>query len=425
MNIQPFGFSPATPALLRKKMPRLQIVGTRGQSLGQDTNGALGGANGTNYTRAESRFYSKLGPQAVADFQLMYANSYLTAGSGDALTPNDITVQSAIELQDANPYCYQAQFDGAPSRVLGAGAAGVLTDKVAIDVAAGGFVWLRTDVTVPSGLRWPRGGFKSFTGEKAVESNEATSQLLTTGALATPGTGVESNAYLPQAVLGVPDRPFLSAVILGDSIAEGSGDDSIGDGFGNRGFVARGLNSVSGVVVPWCKITMPSDNPIAQRNHQSWRRHTPWNYADLLINEHGGNQLSSVTAAVMLTHLQRIWLQGRRRGMRVIQVKLGPRTTCSTAAKWTTPASQDGYASGFEPGGKRDQLNAMIDAALVAGEIDGVIDPNVDWEDQANPGKWVTNGTANFPTSDGVHPSATFHALVGNRVSAAVSTFVY
>lgn len=413
----------------RVALPKVQIVGTRGQAPGSDSGGPVGGGGGTNYTRHDSRFLSRIGPSGCSALQLLYPNWYLTAGSGDTDGPNDVTLQAAIEITSPSSAFFKMQFNGAFTTTLLSGA-NVVSDPWAGDVLASADVWMRTGLVVTSGQQWPRGTAMSVNGERGYDSlvsANPTSQVYATGALALPsGTPAQAPGFSPLALIGIPQTPFPAAIILGDSIADGTGDDSQGDLFGNRGFIARGLWDVGALpyAVPWVKITMPSDNAIAQRIYTSKLRRFPWRYATHLISEHGGNQLQNVTAAQMLDHLRNnIWIPARVQGLRVVQVKLGPRTTCSTANKWTSAASQDGYASGFEPGGKRDTVNAGISAALAAGEIDYVIDPNAAWEDPANPCKWVTNGAANYPTTDGTHPSAAMHTLGGNIVRAVAATW--
>ena len=53
--------------------------------------------------------------------------------------------------------------------------------------------------------------------------------------------------------------------------------------------------------------------------------------------------------------------------------------------------------------------------------LDAVIDANVCVEDPANPGKWVTTGAANYPTTDGTHPSPALHLLASQLVRAWAS----
>ncbi len=409
---------PASPVVIRRVLPRLQIVGSRGQALGQDTNGALGGAGGTNYTRAESRFRSVIGPEGASDLRLLYGNYIITAGSGDQVGPNALTVEAALELQTGTPNSFAAQWNGQDIGSIGIGAAHALTDAVPLDVPGGGFVWMRTGITVTAGQQWPRGYTASATGEKAAESTAATSQISSQGPLATPAGGAAANGFGPLALLGIPTRAMPAVIILGDSIADGSGDSGTGDAEGNRGFARRGLRFADGSVIPYHASTKPSDNPLALRIHQSWRRHVPWQYANWLLNEHGGNQLSSVTVSAMLGYLQLIWDSAHRRNMKVCQVLLGPRTTGS----WTSAASQTGFNADFEPGGKRDQLNNLIRAAYAAGVIEAIIDPNQDWEDPANPGKWVTTGAADYATADGTHPSAAMAIAAAARVRAWAAT---
>jgi len=48
----------------------------------------------------------------------------------------------------------------------------------------------------------------------------------------------------------------------------------------------------------------------------------------------------------------------------------------------------------------------------IRGTIDGVIDVAAAVADSGEPNKWKVDTTANYATSDGTHPSPTFHSTI-------------
>ena len=109
--------------------------------------------------------------------------------------------------------------------------------------------------------------------------------------------------------------------------------------------------------------------------------------------------------------------------------------TASTDA-WATAANQTvnaGYESAYTPGvsgtatsgagltGTRGAFNAWLFAQAAAGVIDGVIDVNAAIEDAGNPGKWATNGSANYATTDGIHPTTVKHVAMAAAAQPVVA----
>src|SRR5262249_9148167 len=101
--------------------------------------------------------------------------------------------------------------------------------------------------------------------------------------------------------------------------------------------------------------------------------------------------------------------------LKVAQSLIMPRTTSSDS--WATAANQTSV-SGFGVGELRDQFNAWVLTQVGGGLLDVVIDPNPYVEDQSHPSKWISNNSANYPTTDGVHPSSALHILAAQAVNS-------
>lgn len=73
---------------------------------------------------------------------------------------------------------------------------------------------------------------------------------------------------------------------------------------------------------------------------------------------------------------------------------------------------------GFTLGGIRDQYNSWLQSIVGAGILDYYIDVNSTLADSGTPNVWVTNGTNQYSTVDGTHPSQTGHLLAAPVVTA-------
>jgi hypothetical protein len=102
----------------------------------------------------------------------------------------------------------------------------------------------------------------------------------------------------------------------------------------------------------------------------------------------------------------------------IYQTTLTPRTTSTD--DWATEANQTVYDSNFAPGGPRDQLNALIKAAVGMNFLTNFIDVAAQVQAGDNIDIWLVNGTSGYCTNDGLHPLGTCHALMAPFLAAAL-----
>jgi lysophospholipase L1-like esterase len=405
-----------------RSAPRLQLVATCGFIANAQT---VSDAS----SRYESRVRVKSPPVAVSDLQLLYPAYYLPSSGGGVETPlaNNLTIGAAIEL-DTPAKHVTAYFQGKLQGTLEAGAGLITSDQIGIDLEPSTAFWVRSDFPGAAGLQVPTGRNAAINGESFVKSTEATTQIFGTGLLAARATGTIGSNGIPGpiAIIGRAERPVPAIAILNDSIAFGSGDASNAGivAGGNYGFVPRGLQDVDGVggMWPWIMIGRSSGNLSNFLTPDAPRRMALLHYCSHAIVQAGTNDLASQSLAAAQNSALKVWAACRRRGLEVYQVLIFPRIA-STTDSYASAAGQV-PAAGFETGGgKRDPFNAWVRACVADGTIDGLIDPNPFVEDSVNPGKWITNGSANYPTSDGVHPSTALHVLAAKAVAAVARTF--
>ena len=397
------------PIAPRDMFSRVQIVATRGQF--------PGGLGGSGNTLVEGRYKARTGKSPVYGLQYLFANRYLQdTAQGEAAGSHDMTVTAALEFLRTAPSTMATlamRFRGQNSSVLSAGSPRLLTDPLAILLPADSEIYIRCAAAVTGGQQWVGGFEKKTTVDAMVEGSQPT-QIYGTGVFGLPSGGANIAAttqgyggFGPVAVLGVPETPFPSALIVGDSIGKGVNDTSAGDGNGNKGYIEVGLWSVNGHVVPWSNLSKTGDRVIFNDNVGGLSRRDMMDYCSHVIVQEVTNDVVVQTLAVIQPQLAAIWAAAKARGKKVYQCLVMPRTDSSNVA-----------LTNFLPGGVRDQLNTWI-TQQVGTLIDGIIDPNPYVEDPANPGKWLPG----LLPSDGTHPTPAGVIAAAPAVTAVAATW--
>ncbi len=400
--------------------PRLQIVATRGNLQGE---GTPFGGGASNYTRVESRLSHTMARVPVAGVRLVFCNFEITGASGEAASANAITVKASVELLSPNVMALPVFFGGSRTVTIQPGGY-VISDPVGIEFTAGQAFFTRTSVTMNSGETCPAGLYMSLNGESCVASTSASSQVDATGIQSVPSGGAaQTFAYGPAAILGVPQSPTPAVLIIGDSITNGAGESSGYIGV-PRGFVARGLVAASAGPIPYASLARGGTRWSGWKISSAPRSLFLAEYATHAIVALGTNDLYNVGDNLATTKADALEVIARlkaRNNLPITLSKVMPRMSGSTDS-YATPGGMTPI-SGFESGGaERDTYNAWLDAQKAQGVISDVVDPNPYVEDQVNLGKWITNGAANYPTTDGIHPTTALHALAAQAVAAWANT---
>lgn len=377
-----------------------QVVATRGCIMGGQAN------SGTTQSRGEHRMKVQFGPQACRDVRLVFTNFVAGGAAAEGLGPNAITVEAAIETISPTVAFATVTFNGANTVLIQPGAI-VVSDPIPFDFDANATAWIRTGVTVSVGESWPRTSFFAISGDAQIESTNVASQIQSTGVLTNGASGSTATAgYIPTAIIGIPEKPFPSIGLLGDSIMAGTVGDSSSTTTGARGLFMRGLFLNDGSVLPYTVLARASERAEWNVGVSGYRRRQMLNYCTHVVCNYGTNDIAAGTSlANIQSYLTSIWSSIKRRNIQVYQSLILPRIT-STTDSYATAAGQK-VSVGFGRGETRDQLNDWIRQQAKDGVIDGIVDVNLLAEDQAAPSKWISNGQANSVTSDGVHPNTT------------------
>lgn len=102
---------------------------------------------------------------------------------------------------------------------------------------------------------------------------------------------------------------------------------------------------------------------------------------------------------------------------KIIRTKLLPRTNSTDS--WTTDGANQTYQTNWGAASYSSQFNTWVDARLADTSVDAVVDANA--LRAADPLKFVVNGTANYATNDGTHPSPTTHELLAVELRAKIA----
>ncbi|PZP55869.1 MAG: hypothetical protein DI586_05565 [Micavibrio aeruginosavorus] len=89
----------------------------------------------------------------------------------------------------------------------------------------------------------------------------------------------------------------------------------------------------------------------------------------------------------------------------------------TTSNNYINAAGQTPRA-GFETGGLRDQYNNWLKSLVGGGLVDACLDIGASIEDTAAPGRFISNGTSNYATTDGIHPTAASVGIMSPMITS-------
>lgn len=392
---------PLSAPAIQRLFPRLQVVGTRGKMA---TTVSTAGAN----TRWEGFTYHNIGPRPVTSVQVVFLNRLLGTASESITSVTTMALEAALRQ---NGDTQALTFGGSLNPSVPPGAAWVITDELGLPLNAGQEIQIRCGAVTAAGAVVPIG----MTGNRrsAFQSTAATSQVYLDGeGMSTPpgGAGM-STSMTPLAILGVPDRRHVAALLWGDSIMNGA--DDVSDAFGYIGWAERGMIGAGavGIDMPFVNVSRGSSTTASYTNQSL--AGTRWNLAQYCTHVVFGMSVNDVAGGVSLATMQAncqyAWATARRGGCKAWHTTMTPRTTSTDS--WATLANQTVVAN-YTQAGIRGQFNAWLLAQVAAGNLDGVIDVAAAVQDATEPEKWKVNGTANFATADGLHPSVAMHTAM-------------
>lgn len=224
--------------------------------------------------------------------------------------------------------------------------------------------------------------------------------------------------YTPACILGFSERPQVAVCVIGDSNAYGTGDSGNGDGQGGIGYIERGLRTTASGVTAGTLWVRPGVVLNIYNAGNAAQLFEAAQYHTHILQQVSGNSVTALTLAEMKTRTMIAFVAAKARGLRNIQLESLPRTTTS---------GNTAVATGWEVGGLRDQFNAW--AASIVGQKVNSITGDLDAAGSVYLDHfWVINDLLQDPatnlwlnsafTTDGIHLSATGHALAATRIAS-------
>lgn len=385
------------------------------------------GSAGANVQQATSRT-SFVAAFDASSLRVAYCNYYLAGGTEENAPANSFTIKAAIWDSSGNgPFVLS--FGGRRTATLEPYGR-VLSDPVAVDARAGSRYYIHTYVdNTPSFNAIPIGFYTSASlteGYKAGDNAD-----INTGFQAS-----NTNVFGPAAVIGSPadGRPRVSLAIFGDSILAGTGEATnyTGNGFGVRFATANNF----GVV--WGSRSGETVYSMATFPYQRTIRLSLMSGCNYLLSDFGTNDVGNGrTLSQIQADLLTFWGACSRHGLRVVHSTITPRTKSTDS--WATVANQYFYENSTSGGSLHAQedvrkgLNSWLRDTSASGAIQqsggtlwGVADTAAAVEVNSgnvltpNGGYWQVNGSAGYPTADGIHPTSTFHAIMAGAVPVSL-----
>lgn len=222
-------------------------------------------------------------------------------------------------------------------------------------------------------------------------STDAIGQYTETGAAA--GFMAGNFAFTP-VLLGVPTTDGKSIFAIGDSILAGTGGGLVTQ-------VRKACTNLGVPLIEFVKGGMKSDLAVASTHWYPYLQ-----YSRIMVDELGTNSFAVIQDAMTYTNVARTTYNYDR----IIHLGLFPETTSTDG--FATEANQTVRAQNF----------TAYNANMVQLTAFGIYDLNINpiAARGANPDKWISNGTANFYTSDGIHPTAAADDLMVAETQAAI-----
>jgi hypothetical protein len=378
----------------------------------------------TGTVQGQSRYSYFTGAAPVSQISLCYGN---WAGPGEAVSssPANITIDAGIEL-NAPAMTQPVLWSGQPTVTIAPGGL-VCSDPLLasafstaafpyVAFPASGQFFVRTNIVTTNLSQFPF-SYTPPTGAQAFAGPAFTSQSTGTGPMTTPAGGAAANAMTtPFAILGkftVPNMPGYC--IIGDSIDAGIGDTNpefTGNGYFNR--FAYGTDG--NYLFPTMNLAIEGEGAAVGAYPT---RSTLFQNCTTMVSGYGTNNLAGGSSvSTLMTALHSLYAQFRAAGVStVLQKLIVPRTTSTDG--WATTTNQTPIAN-FGVGANRDIANTAMQAD-VGTQTNGVLNFNPAVQDQTNTAVWLTNGTANFTTIDGIHPSPGGAALMAPVATTAIT----
>jgi hypothetical protein len=319
---------------------------------------------------------------------------------------NNITIRASIEYP-AGSTPYPIYFRGGRDMVLVPGACASF-DAACLSIPANTVYYIRTYVTVASsGMTWPLGQVFDNTNSGYIthggyQSGTTQTDLTTSGTIA----DVYAYGYGPLAITGrtANGTPLPSVAMVGDSIFAGP---TTYTGFQYQDTYMDRLLFASGD--PFMNMAL-SGAQAATLQAQRSIIGLICSFSTSVISDVGINDIRYPTGTLSQIegYLTSYWTEFTSRGVKVYQTTITPNSTSTDL--WATPGNQTGVQTTLRAG-----INTWLRGT--PGPLSGTIEVGAYLETSTNSNIWISNGTANKYTQDGLHPNPAASLILTNSVT--------
>lgn len=396
-------------------LAKILVVTTRGETASNTIGAARTSAN------VKQRFRKQVFPGQggiKAGTLRIVLGAYGVPDSGVETDASAYTAEAHFEVGGV---AYPFNWGGAASGAIPAGSAGVESGPATghPDVPAGTmcYIVVAREYAVGAGPVFDSAPGTGTTGDSAHFAVAGTDAGIgIPGAkTATGGWTAQSSVFdLPFVLVGEQLSVAPAIYCLGASVERGQ-QDSAGDGTAGGGYVRRGLNPPSGTKHGFL-IGAKRGESLSTFLASGAKRLSYLKYANSVMLGFGGNDFTNGTAvATSIANLGTL-------NDAIVAAGVSRRALLGMVVKTDT---NDAYAT--IPGQTPRTGFATFRTAFHAGAASfgmTVINTAPSWEDGSNPGYWKVNGTANWSTSDGTHPTTVRHQDAGAALQAQLGAFL-
>ncbi|NIJ89434.1 lysophospholipase L1-like esterase [Xanthomonas campestris] len=251
------------------------------------------------------------------------------------------------------------------------------------------------------------------------------SDVYAAGQWSATGTAVasRSNGYVPK-LIGRHAAAAKVWITLGDSISQGTGDNGSTNRVAGLGWMSRATRDAADTdasQVAYMSMAVhgsASTLPVADARFATLAKYAT--HATVMYGTNDiGNSGNGTTLAVMQSRLGAVYSLLRNNGIqKILAGHLLPRTTSTDS--WATEANQtySGGAGGWDGTGIPAQLNAWLTSQVGTG-----VDAIQHWQSirGSDELKWLVNGSANYGTTDGTHPTTVAYGLMATDIRAQMA----
>lgn len=386
--------------------------------------------------RLETRRLITFGAQPCTHVRLGYCGYRLGGTGAEIAAGAGYSLEASIAVVGApNAAEVRVNFSGVTIGSVPDGAGLFVSDKISSSafgypngIPAGASAYVKDSVLV-SAASVPyvyTSGYTYGTGEGGCTSAATASQVMNGGPIVIPKGGASIAALSPLvAVIGAFTAPAVSLMFLGDSIARGRNDTlNSGVNASGGGIYVRGAWNVNGANLPWADYSVDGSTAAGHAGAFS-RRLLMAPYITHAIIQPGTNDIQQgVAPATVMGNLQTLWQAFKSGGVNHVDAAHLISWVTSTSDSYATIAGQT-LDPNFVAAGNAATLNSSIDANIGSNGLDGSIGWVGSLNDATQTSFWAVNNTANWMTTDGVHPSGTNGFTAGSAVlNARYATYV-